>query len=99
MIRVIDRGESVLKLARVTIVDFNGDILLDAFVAPTLPVINYRTRVHGIQKHDLDNGNVAFFESKYDAHLMQGSPSRTFSGWSSDCSTVSFLLATLLNFI
>jgi hypothetical protein len=60
MVRVRDGGESVLALAQVTIVDFNGAILLDAFVSPTLPVVDYRTRIHGIQKRDLDNGISAF---------------------------------------
>jgi RNA exonuclease 4 len=41
-------------------VDFNGVVLLDIFVSPTLPVVDYRTRVHGIRKHDLDNGKAAF---------------------------------------
>jgi RNA exonuclease 4 len=67
----------VLKLARVTIVDFNGVILLDAFVSPTLPVIDYRTRVHGIRKHDLDDGNVAFFfnqNMKFISRIPSGQP-------------------------
>src|ERR1700685_1795007 len=60
MIRVRDGEQSTLALARVSIVDFNGVVLLDTFVSPTLPVVDYRTRVHGIGKHDLDNGNAAF---------------------------------------
>jgi hypothetical protein len=61
MIRVRDGEQSTLALAQVSIVDFNGVVLLDTFVSPTLPVVDYRTRVHGIQKHDLDNGDAAFF--------------------------------------
>lgn len=60
MIRVRDGDQSTLALARVSIVDFNGVVLLDTFVSPTLAVVDYRTRVHGIGKHDLDNGNAAF---------------------------------------
>jgi DNA polymerase III epsilon subunit-like protein len=60
MIRVRDGEQSPLALARVSIVDFNGVVLLDAFVSPTLPVVDYRTRIHGIRKYDLDNGNTAF---------------------------------------
>jgi RNA exonuclease 4 len=60
MVRVRNGEETPLALARVTIVDFNGAVLLDTFVSPTLPVVDYRTRVHGIQKSDLDNGNAAF---------------------------------------
>lgn len=56
MIRVRDGEQSTLALARVSIVDFNGIVLLDTFVSPTLPVVDYRTRIHGIRKHDLDNG-------------------------------------------
>jgi RNA exonuclease 4 len=35
-------------LAKVTVVDSNGDILLDTFAAPTKPVVDYRTVVNGI---------------------------------------------------
>ncbi|KIM79907.1 hypothetical protein PILCRDRAFT_10074 [Piloderma croceum F 1598] len=55
-IRVRDGEQYTLGLARVSIVDFNGVVLLDIFVSPTLPVVDYRTRVHEIRKHDLDNG-------------------------------------------
>ena len=67
----------MLAPARVTIVDFNGAILLDAFVSPALPVINYRTRVHGIQKRDLVNGNVAFSfyqTRKFTSPTLSGRP-------------------------
>ena len=60
MIRVRDGEQSTLALARVSIVDFNGVVLLDTFVSPTLPVVDYRTRIHGIRKPDLDIGNAAF---------------------------------------
>jgi len=35
-------------LAKVSVVDSNGNILLDTFAAPTKPVVDYRTAVNGI---------------------------------------------------
>ena len=54
MVGVGDGKQSIL--AHVSIVDFNGIVLLDTFVSPTLPVVDYRTNVSGVQKSDLDNG-------------------------------------------
>ncbi|KAA1115060.1 3'-5' exonuclease [Puccinia graminis f. sp. tritici] len=43
---------SVSALARVSIVDFHGNVLLDQYVKPTQPVTQYRTWVSGIRaKH------------------------------------------------
>ncbi|KAJ2712208.1 3'-5' exonuclease [Coemansia spiralis] len=43
-------------LARVSIVNFHGHVILDTFVAPMEPVTDYRTWVSGIRKKDLDTG-------------------------------------------
>jgi RNA exonuclease 4 len=42
-------------LARVTIVDWNGEILLDEYIKPDCEVTDYRTYVSGIRENDLAN--------------------------------------------
>uniref|UniRef100_A0A7S2Y5Y4 RNA exonuclease 4 n=1 Tax=Entomoneis paludosa TaxID=265537 RepID=A0A7S2Y5Y4_9STRA len=42
-------------LARVTIVDWNGDIVLDQYVKPTETITDYRTFVSGITEEDLED--------------------------------------------
>ncbi|KAJ2302056.1 3'-5' exonuclease [Coemansia sp. RSA 2706] len=44
------------QLARVSLVNYHGHVLLDAFVRPAEPVTDYRTWVSGIRKDDLKNG-------------------------------------------
>ncbi|OAV86828.1 hypothetical protein PTTG_04709 [Puccinia triticina 1-1 BBBD Race 1] len=46
---------SVSALARVSIVDFHGNVLLDEYVKPTQPVTQYRTWVSGIRPKHLRN--------------------------------------------
>ena len=43
-------------LARVSIVNFNGAVLLDAYVKPLEKVTDYRTHVSGIHPKHLDSG-------------------------------------------
>ncbi|CAD7003854.1 unnamed protein product [Ceratitis capitata] len=43
-------------LARVSIVNRNGEVLLDKFVKPWLKVIDYRTSVSGIRPADIEDG-------------------------------------------
>ena len=43
------------SLARVTVVNYFGHLLLDAFVAPTQRVIDWRTKYSGIRPADLLN--------------------------------------------
>ena len=43
-------------LARVAIVNSNGDVLYDKFVLPTEPVTDYRTHLSGILPHHLEAG-------------------------------------------
>jgi RNA exonuclease 4 len=45
------------QLARVSIVDLNGVVILDTFVSPTLQVY-YHMSISGVRKSDLDNGNA-----------------------------------------
>ncbi|CAH0727593.1 unnamed protein product, partial [Brenthis ino] len=44
-------------LARVSIVDQNGSVVLDEYVKPTGPVTDYREFVSGIKKRQLENGS------------------------------------------
>lgn len=43
-------------LARVSIVNRRGDVLLDKFVKPQERVVDYRTSVSGVRPHDMANG-------------------------------------------
>lgn len=44
-------------LARVSIVNENGDVILDKYVKPTQPVIDYRTQFSGISPIHLINAH------------------------------------------
>uniref|UniRef100_A0A672GDC1 Interferon stimulated exonuclease gene 20 like 2 n=1 Tax=Salarias fasciatus TaxID=181472 RepID=A0A672GDC1_SALFA len=44
---------SVSQLARCSIVSYDGDVVYDKFVKPTVPVTDYRTRWSGIRPRDL----------------------------------------------
>lgn len=43
-------------LARVSIVNQHGHCVYDHFVRPMEEVVDYRTKVSGVRKHDLENG-------------------------------------------
>ncbi|KAI9475298.1 ribonuclease H-like domain-containing protein [Coemansia mojavensis] len=43
-------------LARVSIVNYYGHVILDTFVKPTEPVTDYRTWISGVRKSDLQTG-------------------------------------------
>lgn len=45
-------------LARVSIVNQHGHCVYDEYVKPMEEVIDYRTKVSGIRKHDLEKGKV-----------------------------------------
>ena len=47
-------------LARVSLVDWNGAVLVDTFVKPTEPVTNYRTFVSGVRPHNLAGQAIDF---------------------------------------
>lgn len=42
-------------IARVTIINWNGQVLLDEFIQPDREVVDYRTFVSGVQQSDLEN--------------------------------------------
>lgn len=46
-------------LARVSIVNYHGVIMLDRFVRPREKVTDYRTWVSGVREEDLRNGELA----------------------------------------
>ena len=45
-------------LARVSIVNQHGHCVYDEYVKPMEEVVDYRTKVSGIRKHDLEKGKV-----------------------------------------
>ncbi|KAI8979363.1 ribonuclease H-like domain-containing protein [Mycotypha africana] len=54
-------------LARVSIVNYNGAVVLDCYVQPVEPVTDYRTAVSGIEPHHLlaSNGALTFKEVQF----------------------------------
>ncbi|XP_022062113.1 interferon-stimulated 20 kDa exonuclease-like 2 [Acanthochromis polyacanthus] len=46
---------SISQLARCSIVSYEGDVVYDKFIKPSMPVTDYRTRWSGIRRSDLVN--------------------------------------------
>jgi RNA exonuclease 4 len=61
MVGVGDGGHRSI-LARVAIVDWDGNVLLDTFVKPTEPVTDYRTFVSGVRPEDIHSADAMDFE-------------------------------------
>jgi len=61
-------------LAKVALVDFRGNLLYSAFVAPTMQVVDYRTSTTGIQAAHLTNGSATPFATvqRAVADLLRG---------------------------
>lgn len=57
MVGVGEQGQDSI-LARVSIVNQFGHVLLDSYVKPTDQVTDYRTAVSGIRESDIVNGDV-----------------------------------------
>ncbi len=55
----LDGAESAL--ARVSLVNFHGVVLMDEFVRPRERVVDYRTQFSGIRPADMVNGALLFF--------------------------------------
>lgn len=55
MVGVGPRGKES-ALAKVSIVDYDGKVLLDKLVKPMEMVVDYRTNITGIHSGDLDSG-------------------------------------------
>ncbi|KIJ45474.1 hypothetical protein M422DRAFT_227034 [Sphaerobolus stellatus SS14] len=54
-------GGSTSMLARVSVVDSRGHVLIDTYVQPTMPVADYRTASTGIQPESLTAGSAMNF--------------------------------------
>ncbi|KAH8270567.1 hypothetical protein KR018_011668 [Drosophila ironensis] len=59
-------------LARVSIVNSVGEVLLDKHVKPRRTVTDYRTRVSGIRPHDIANGEDFHLVQNEVVQLLQG---------------------------
>ena len=59
-------------LARVSIVNYNGHVLMDKFVRPEKRIIDFRTWVSGVHPFHLkeENGALPFREAKAQAHRI-----------------------------
>lgn len=53
----IGQGGRDHMLARVSIVNEKGDIIMDKYVKPTQPVVDYRTKFSGITPEHLENAH------------------------------------------
>ncbi|TDL28522.1 hypothetical protein BD410DRAFT_781040 [Rickenella mellea] len=49
-------GGSTSMVSKITLIDFMGKVVLDAYVCPTMPVTDYRTATTGIEPRHLDPG-------------------------------------------
>ncbi|KAJ2455115.1 3'-5' exonuclease [Coemansia sp. RSA 2336] len=58
-------------LARVSIVNYYGHVVLDTFVKPTEPVTDYRTWISGVRKSDLQTGRDFAEVQKQVADLLK----------------------------
>ncbi|XP_039965862.1 RNA exonuclease 4 [Bactrocera tryoni] len=59
-------------LARVSIVNKQGEVLLDKFVKPWIKVTDYRTSVSGIRPKDIENGEDFHLVQDEVVELLQG---------------------------
>lgn len=61
-------------VARVTILNWEKEIVLDTFVKVPVPVTDYRTHVSGIQSHDIESDHAMTFEEVRRAveHIIRG---------------------------
>ncbi|KAJ7579461.1 hypothetical protein C8J56DRAFT_1059061 [Mycena floridula] len=67
-------GGTISMLARVVIVDYQGQTVLDTYVVPTSKVTDYRTATTGIQPSHLSGGNAVQFSvvQEHVANLLKG---------------------------
>ncbi|PAV22343.1 nucleotide-binding frt1 [Pyrrhoderma noxium] len=56
-------GGSTSMVARVTLVDYRGNIVMDYYVQPTMPVTDYRTSTTGIEAKDLNSSSALPFNT------------------------------------
>ncbi|KAJ7599624.1 ribonuclease H-like domain-containing protein [Mycena floridula] len=67
-------GGIISMLARVAIIDYQSQTVLDTYVVPTLKVTDYRTATTGIQPPHLTGGNAVQFSvvQEHIANLLKG---------------------------
>ncbi|THV05266.1 hypothetical protein K435DRAFT_895306 [Dendrothele bispora CBS 962.96] len=67
-------GGTTSMLARIVIVDFQGQTILDTYVQPTMKVTDYRTAQTGIESQHLYSRSAASFDAiqKYVANTIEG---------------------------
>ncbi|KAJ7580695.1 ribonuclease H-like domain-containing protein [Mycena floridula] len=67
-------GGTISMLARVAIVDYQGQTVLDTYVVPTVKVTDYRTATTGIQPSHLSGSNAVQFSAvqEHIANLLKG---------------------------
>jgi len=61
---------SITCLFRVSIVNYNGQVLYDKYVRPEGQIVDYRTWVSGVAPHHLklQNGAIEFGQAKRETH-------------------------------
>ncbi|KAJ4484802.1 ribonuclease H-like domain-containing protein [Lentinula edodes] len=67
-------GGTTSMLARIAIVDFRGNTILDTYVSPTMKITEYRTATTGIEPAHLSSRNAASFNTvqQYVANIIKG---------------------------
>ncbi|KAJ7589245.1 ribonuclease H-like domain-containing protein [Mycena floridula] len=70
----VGAGGTTSMLARVAIVDYQGQMVLDTYVVPTVKVTDYRTAMTGIQPSHLSGSNAIQFSvvQEYVAKILKG---------------------------
>ncbi|KAE8289241.1 Interferon-stimulated 20 kDa exonuclease-like 2 [Larimichthys crocea] len=63
---------SINQLARCSIVSYEGDVVYDKFIKPSMPVTDYRTRWSGIRRSDLVNATPYAEARKEILRLLMG---------------------------
>ncbi|XP_067648275.1 uncharacterized protein [Eurosta solidaginis] len=71
MVGVGHKGQDDM-LARVSIVNKQGEVLLDKFVKPFKKVIDYRTSISGIRPKDIENGEEFHVVQDQVIEILQG---------------------------
>ncbi|KAI6047701.1 hypothetical protein EDC04DRAFT_2919286 [Pisolithus marmoratus] len=74
-------GGTTAMLARVAIVDYKGDVILDTFVAPTMEVSDYRTTTTGIEPSQLLSPEIPSFD-RVQQHVADHIKGKTIVGHS-----------------
>ncbi|XP_074540341.1 interferon-stimulated 20 kDa exonuclease-like 2 [Halichoeres trimaculatus] len=63
---------SISQLARCSVVNYEGDVIYDKFINPSMPVTDYRTRWSGIRRCDLINATPYPVARKEILKLLMG---------------------------